>query len=167
MRKAFALGALLLAPRAEAEWGDQRYGLATGAFVFPSSPAGRGYALVVGITGTSGIEQGWEVMGRLQLWVTQDTPSPRRLWGADLTLLGVRYLFTEKGLRPFAGVELGAAVFPSARLPLWAETNAVLGLEPFVSGAWSVGARVQGGALMRWREREPYAGAQLTLSRAF
>ncbi|MEN9796483.1 MAG: hypothetical protein RL653_179 [Pseudomonadota bacterium] len=162
---AFCSG-LLFAPHAHAQFANRSIGLSAGYLRLGID--GLDWGVPVGIDASVYIENHFDLVFHLYGMILNDSTRPRQfvgIYGAT----GVRYLFNEETIRPYAGLDLGYfqtfAREPAANL---VGLTPNVGVEWMAGDTWSIGARGQfTGYFMLNQPLQTSAGLHLQLSTWF
>jgi outer membrane protein len=146
MRRWLWLGgmcALFLAGPARAQFANKSLGLQTG-FMSLSGATGEelDYGIPVGLCGSIYIENGFDVVAHIGIMVVHDKVLNQNVLALDGPALGVRYLFMEESIRPFAGMDISFLnIFGNANQQntAFAGLGPNAGVEFFVSDSISIG----------------------------
>jgi outer membrane protein len=147
MRRWLWLGgmcALLLAGPARAQFANKSLGLQVG-FLSLNGATGEelDFGIPVGLTGSIYIENGFDVVAHVGIMVVHDKVLNQNVLALDGPALGIRYLFLEESIRPFAGVDLSFLnIFGSGnnqQNTAFAGLGPNAGVEFFVSDSISIG----------------------------
>lgn len=142
---AAVVGVLAGAAPAQAQWANRSLGVSAGYLHLPAS-SGFARALPLVVEGTRYLDSGLELYARVPLSLVQERSSRRDVLATGGSA-GVRYLFTQERIRPYVGLDLGALVVLGSDTRTYVGPGATLGLDVFVTGSVSVGARALGAAL--------------------
>jgi outer membrane protein len=142
-----AVIALLAAGRANAQFANKSLGVQAG-FLSLDGVFGDefDYGIPFGVRGSLYIENGFEASLNIGLMVVHDKVLNTNVLALDGPALGIRYLFLEESVRPYAGVDLSyLQIFGNTSQP----NTAYCGLGPnagidfFVSDSVSLGLRAR------------------------
>jgi outer membrane protein len=137
-----SLLAAVLAPAAHAQFANHSLGLSAGYMRF-TEQAQLEPGLFLGLEGSYYLDAGFELVSLSKLALPRDPVSGDRMVGVAPSV-GVRYLFSEEEVRPYAGTDLSyLMVFGPARTLHHMGFGPNVGLDLFVSDTLSVGARAQ------------------------
>jgi outer membrane protein len=146
MRRWLWLGgmcALLFAGPAQAQFANKSLGLSVG-FLSLNGVAGEelDFGIPIGLTGSIYIENGFDVVAHIGIMVVHDKVLNQNVLALDGPALGIRYLFLEESIRPFAGVDVSFLnIFGQVQQPntAFAGLGPNAGVEFFVSDSISIG----------------------------
>jgi outer membrane protein len=146
MRTLFcALGlsvALLWAAPAHAQYDNNSLGLSLGFMDF-NRTAGLEGGFFLGFDASLYIESGFEAVSLTKLTFPKDPATGKRVIGLAPSL-GLRYLFLEESLRPFAGTDISyLLVFRENSTGQYVGLGPNVGFEYFVGDSVSIGLRGQ------------------------
>jgi outer membrane protein len=151
MRKLFGVTAvvgLLFAGDAHAQFANRSLGGGLGFIKLFGGGGGTGvdFAVPLSLEGTLYIENGFDVFAQIPLMVVSTTTiqageKGHLVFGTG-GHLGVRYLFLEETIRPYAGLELAGFVLITNPSPVvFIGPGAVAGIDFFVGDTVSIGVR--------------------------
>jgi outer membrane protein len=136
------MGLLLFAGPARAQFANKSLGLQVG-FLSLNGVAGEelDFGIPVGLTGSIYIENGFDVVAHVGIMVVHDKVLNQNVLALDGPALGIRYLFLEESIRPFAGVDLSFLNLFGGPGPntAFAGLGPNAGVEFFVSDSISIG----------------------------
>ena len=127
-----------------AQYAPQSLGLGPHVTFVPGS---RSVMWGVAIEFSHYLEGGFEFFSRVPVLIAETSVGADTVDGSGRVFstglsLGVRYLFAEGMLRPWAGLQLGGVVLITKPDPVWyLGTGVTLGIDWILSESWSVGAR--------------------------
>ena len=142
---------MLVAGEAHAQFANRSLGAGVGYVkLFGGSSVtgatGVDYALPLTLEGSLYIENGFDIFARVPLMLVSVTSGAATASGAGLVFgtgghLGVRYLFSEENLRPYAGIELAGYVLLAQTTVVFIGPGVVAGVDYFIADTVSIGAR--------------------------
>jgi outer membrane protein len=136
------LAALFLATPAQAQFANRSIGLSLGYMDF-NRTAGLDAGAFVGFDASLYIEGGFELVSLTKLTFPEDPGTGKRVVGLAPSV-GIRYLFMEESIRPYAGTDLSYLyVFKSGSNAQYVGIGPNVGLDFFLSDALSLGLRGQ------------------------
>ncbi len=134
--------ALLGSLPAHAQFANNSLGLSVGYMKFDDA-TGLDNALFLGLEGGLYIESGFELVSLTKISFPKDPGTDKRVIGLAPSI-GLRYLFLEEELRPYAGADLSYLfVFKSATTSQYVGLGPNAGIDYFVSDSVSLGVRGQ------------------------
>jgi outer membrane protein len=108
--------------------------------------------LFLGLEGSYYLDAGFELVSLTKLALPRDPVSGDRVLGVAPSA-GLRYLFAEEGVRPYAGTDLSyLMVFKPAGTQQYVGVGPNVGLDLIVGESTSVGARAQYNFYLRLNE---------------
>ncbi len=153
MRLSTWLGAVVLsvalwAPSAHAQYANRSLGGGAGFIGLSGSDqsAGLGYTIPLNLEGHLYIENGFDLFLHVPLMLVYTKLGAPTTTGQGLVFgtggeLGVRYLFLEENIRPWAGIYLAGLVVLRDPTTVLVGPGGALGLEYFVNDSTSIGVR--------------------------
>lgn len=104
------------------------------------------FAVPLTLEGTLYIENGFDIFAHIPIMLVNVTSGAATPSGAGLVFgtgghLGVRYLFMEETLRPYAGLEIAGFVLITKTTVVFVGPGVVVGVDYFVADTVSIGAR--------------------------
>ena len=146
-----ALLAALLAAPAHAQFANNSLGLSAGYMRF-TEQAQLEPGLFLGLEASHYLDAGFELVSLSKVALPRDPVSGDRVVGIAPSA-GLRYLFTEDGVRPYAGTDVSyLMVFRPQSTLQYVGIGPNVGLDFFVGDATSVGARAQYNFFLRLNE---------------
>ena len=140
--------AVLLAGTAHAQFAHRSFGggVSFVKFTGGSATTGLDFAIPVALEGSLYIENGFDVYLQVPLMIVRVKAGGPRSDGTGEVFgtgghLGVRYLFLQETIRPYAGLELAGVVLLTNPTVIFAGPGASAGIDWFVADTISLGAR--------------------------
>lgn len=144
------LAALFAAP-AHAQYANHGLGLSAGYMRF-TEDAQLEPGLFVGLEASYYLDAGFELVSLSKIALPRDPVSGDRVVGIAPSA-GLRYLFAEEGVRPYAGTDVSyLMVFKPASTLQYVGIGPNVGVDLFMSDSVSVGARAQYNFYLRLNE---------------
>ena len=146
--KAFFWSSLLLglcfAVPAQAQYDNHRMGAGAGAMYFAARDKNAVWGFVpLAPEYSLYIENGFDVGLQVPLVILYDTENNNRQYFAMGLSANFRYLIMEETLRPYVGAQLGGIyIFGRAERSFFFDIGPMVGIDFFVSDAWSLGPRL-------------------------
>lgn len=137
-------GILLLGcSAARAQYANHSVGLSVGVMNFLFERQGLNRGPFVGLEGSIYIENGWDVVSLSKIVIPYDSIAGKFAVGLAPSI-GVRYLFSEERIRPYAGADLSwLFLFRDSGTASLFGVGPNLGIDFFVSDSVSLGLRIQ------------------------
>ena len=133
--------ALWFATPAHAQYSNWSLGLGVGPMKISADQEPIQWAIPISLQGTFYSENGFSVTARVPLMIMFDPISSRQIVGMGV-MSGMRYLFSEEYLRPYAGLNLAFLyIFRDAGQSAFFGFGPDAGIDFFVSDAFSIGPR--------------------------
>jgi outer membrane protein len=163
--------ALVAGSEARAQFANKSLGLQVG-FLSLQGVAGNelDYGLPVGLNGSLYIENGFEATAQVGVIVAHDKILNSNILALDGPAIGIRYLFMEESVRPFAGLDLSyLQLFGTSEQPntAFAGLGPNAGVDIFVTDSISIGLKVRFNIYVSLNEVWTTFGATLTAATYF
>jgi outer membrane protein len=145
MRRWLCLGGmctLFLVSPARAQFANKSLGLQAGFLNLTGVSNALDFGIPIGLAGSIYIENGFDVVAHIGIMVVHDKVLNQNVLALDGPALGVRYLFMEESIRPFAGMDISFLnIFGNANQQntAFAGLGPNAGVEFFVSDSISIG----------------------------
>jgi len=160
-----------MASEARAQFANRSLGFQVG-YLSLNGVAGNelDYGVPIGLTGSLYIENGFDLVAHVGIMVAHDTVTNSNVVALDGPAVGVRYLFMEESVRPFAGMDLSYLQLfgtSSQANTSYAGLGPNVGLEVFLSDSVSISAKARFNVYVSLNEVWTSFGANLGVSAYF
>jgi outer membrane protein len=149
---------LCFAVPAQAQYGNHRAGISMGAMNFNAKDVESVWGYVpLAIEYSLYVENSFDVGAQVPMVILFDTDNKRQSFAMGLNF-NFRYLFMEEYIRPYVGAQLGGIyIFRRELGSVFIDIGPMVGVDFFISDAWSIGPRLFGTFHFMLNERVRYS----------